>query len=117
MQPPSSDQPSASNGSVEAVPGHSPVNGSVSPVTLPMLHGRPAPLLSAPPALAAIPSASTLLRALQRRWLLGLTTGLICGLIASAIAWFVLPPPKYTARSLIQVYSTPPRNLYMTAEA
>src|SRR5947209_5645790 len=44
-----------------------------------------------------------LLQALRRRWLAGCGAGLVCAALASVATWFLLPPPKHSARTLIRV--------------
>jgi capsular exopolysaccharide synthesis family protein len=70
-----------------------------------------------PPALRSAPNAAALLKALRRRWLLALTVGLVCAGAVAAVAWYVLPPPKHTARALLKVAAAPPTIIFATAEA
>jgi capsular exopolysaccharide synthesis family protein len=58
------------------------------------------------PALAATPDASTLFKALRRRWLLALTLGLLAAVSAGVGAWFLLPA-KSTVFSLVTIASSP----------
>src|SRR5262245_4181514 len=53
-----------------------------------------------PPALSAPPSAMGILHALRRRWVLAAFLGLVCATAAAGITWVVLPPGKYTVRTL-----------------
>src|SRR5262249_36342869 len=55
-----------------------------------------------PPALSSGPDALSLLKALQRRWLLAGTVGLFLGLATLAALWFLMPA-KFLAFSLLQV--------------
>jgi capsular exopolysaccharide synthesis family protein len=58
------------------------------------------------PAPVSTPDASTLLKALRRRWLLALTLGLLCAGGAGVTAWFFLPA-KSTVFSLVLISSHP----------
>src|SRR5262245_50476229 len=75
----------------------------------------PVALAAPPPALSAPPNALGLLQALRRRWVLAAFLGLVCATAAAGVTWAVLPPGKYTIRTLIRV---PPGNpfLFRTAE-
>lgn len=63
---------------------------------------------SLPPALAPMPDPVTLLKALRHHWLLALCLGTVCGGLAGAGAWRVVPKPKYTASALIEVKTQKP---------
>jgi capsular exopolysaccharide synthesis family protein len=77
-------------------PGHA--NGAPKTGTLISLNGHtPPPAL--PPALAAVPNAAALLKALQRRWVVGLLLGLLCAAAAAFGTWTALPPSKYVGRA------------------
>lgn len=58
--------------------------------------------VSPPLALSSGPDALSLLKALQRRWLLAGGVGLLLGLATFAALWFLMPA-KYQAFSLLQV--------------
>jgi capsular exopolysaccharide synthesis family protein len=47
--------------------------------------------------------AAGLFRAFRRRWLLGLTLGILCAGAAGAAAWFFFPPGKYVVHTLFRV--------------
>jgi capsular exopolysaccharide synthesis family protein len=68
------------------------------------------------PALAATPEPIALLKALRRRWLLALGAGLFWASIAAVVAFFLVPPTKYTARAMLHVNSVPPRILLAVRE-
>jgi capsular exopolysaccharide synthesis family protein len=61
-----------------------------------------------PPAMAQSFDFWGLLKALKRHWVLALTLSLICPPIAAAIAWKLMPPPRFTATAQIRVKSAPP---------
>ncbi|HTU89273.1 MAG TPA: polysaccharide biosynthesis tyrosine autokinase [Gemmataceae bacterium] len=65
-----------------------------------------------PPALATMPDALSLLRALRRRLVPALTVGLIVASIAGAATWILLPPPKIAARTQLYVAPNPPKILF-----
>ena len=79
---------------------------------------RPAGLtVPRPPALVTKPpDALELLKALRRRWPLALALGLLCGGLAAAAAWFVVPTAKYETRAMLSVSQTPPRIIFPTQE-
>jgi polysaccharide biosynthesis transport protein len=60
-----------------------------------------------PPALSTQPNALALLKALRRRWLPASTVGLLLAAALGAAAWFLVPPPKHTVRTLVRVPSKP----------
>src|SRR5205809_2810630 len=78
--------------------------------TVPVVRVTPAegPALLLPPALSAMPSATTLMYALRRRWFLALLAGLAGAALAVAGVWFFMPP-KYTSVTLLRVSSRAPR--------
>jgi capsular exopolysaccharide synthesis family protein len=57
-------------------------------------------------------NASALLRALRRRLLPALTIGLILAVIAGTATWFLMPPPKLSARTQLHVTVDPPNPLF-----
>jgi len=69
----------------------------------------------APAVLSAAPNAISLLKALQRRWVMACLLGGICALCAAAATWLFLPPPKHTVRTLLRVPPGTPF-LFKTAE-
>jgi succinoglycan biosynthesis transport protein ExoP len=74
----------------------------------------------APVSLASAGSGSfdaiKLLRALQRRWPLATGLGVLGGILAAATVWYVMPPPKYTAESLLLVEGEQPKIIATTKE-
>ena len=56
------------------------------------------------------------LKALRRRWRLGLLGGLISAVLVGGAAYLVIPPPKYSVSSLIYVAEKKPRDLFETKE-
>jgi polysaccharide biosynthesis transport protein len=74
----------------------------------------------APVSLASAGSGSfdamNLLRAFQRRWRLAVGLGVLGGMAAAAGAWRFMPPPKYTAESLLLVEAEQPRLIAATKE-
>ena len=68
---------------------------------------------SSPPA---GPDAMALLKAFQRRWRLAMALGALGGIIAAAAAWSLIPPPKYTAESLLLVEPVQPKLIVATKE-
>src|SRR5579883_3142986 len=67
--------------------------------------------LAAPPASTGI-NAVALLKALRRRLLPALTLGLIVAVAAGIATWYLLPPPKLTARTQLHVSLDPPNPLF-----
>lgn len=61
-------------------------------------------------------SAMVLLKGLRRRWMLALSLGLLCAGTAAAATWFLVPPPKHSARTLLYVPPIRPF-LFHTQEA
>src|SRR5438105_9839676 len=59
-----------------------------------------------PPALTSTPDASSLFKALRRRWFLAGALGLLAAGIVGTAAWMLLPA-RYTAFALLQVASKP----------
>jgi polysaccharide biosynthesis transport protein len=57
-----------------------------------------------------------LLKAFRRRWRLSLVLGVIGAAIAAAMTWSLVPPPKYTAESLLLVQEEQPRLIAATSE-
>jgi capsular exopolysaccharide synthesis family protein len=55
------------------------------------------------PALSSSLNPEGLVKALQRRWLVATTLGLICGSLAATATWFFLPPGKISARAILRV--------------
>jgi capsular exopolysaccharide synthesis family protein len=85
-----------------------PVNGTLVPrEVLSSLDSRQA-LAPLPPGLSANPNPLTLLKALQRRLVLALTVGFIVAAAGGTAAWFLSPPPKLTARTMIFVAQKQP---------
>ena len=74
----------------------------------------------APVSLASAGSGSSdainLLRAFQRRWPLATGLAILGGVLAAAAAWYVLPPPQYTAESLLLVEVEQPKIIATTKE-
>lgn len=72
--------------------------------------GRAAPAVPArPTALSATPDVVSLLRALQRRWALALSAGLLSAAVVAAVSYYVVPPAKYTALSTLRVSMHQPK--------
>ncbi len=71
---------------------------------------------SRPPALDAAPNPITLLRALQRRWILALSVGILGAAAAGIAAYCVVPPPKLTACSRLNICAYLPRIIFETGE-
>lgn len=65
-----------------------------------------------PPALATMPDAASLLKALRRRLVPALTVGLILAAIAGTTTWFLVPPAKIAARAQLYVSPAPPQILF-----
>jgi len=59
---------------------------------------------------------ATLLRSLQRRWLLAGVLGAVAGVVAAAGAWNYVSPSKYSARALLHVAANPPQVVFPTGE-
>ncbi|HTU22370.1 MAG TPA: polysaccharide biosynthesis tyrosine autokinase [Gemmataceae bacterium] len=83
-----------------------PVSGPV-PVSAPhaAVHPRSGVgrhgLAPIPPGLTRAPNALLLLKALQRRWLLAGSIGLLLAAAAGSGVFFYMPPPKHSVRTLI----------------
>ncbi len=60
-----------------------------------------------PPSLPATPDALGLLKALLRRWRMGLSLGLSLAAVAGTAVWFLLPGAKYTACATLRVSANP----------
>ena len=73
-------------------------------------------LIRRPPALSSNPDSVALLRALQQRWKLALCLGTACAALATAAAWFLVPPPRYKATVLFQISTLPTRFLLDTSD-
>src|SRR4051812_36498286 len=76
----------------------------------------PGPGMPRPPALAMTPDVVALLKALRRRWVLALATGLLCAGSVAAAMWYLMPPAQYTAEAVLNVSASPPRLIFTTAE-
>jgi len=88
---------------------------------LPMKHaadpaGPFTPAAPPQPASPATPDAAALLRAFRRRWPSALGGGLLLAAVAAAVAWFAVPPAKYTATGTLHVAMIRPKILFPTAE-
>ncbi|SIN67723.1 capsular exopolysaccharide family [Singulisphaera sp. GP187] len=70
----------------------------------------------APVGTAAGLDPIALLKALRRRWPLAVGAGLLGGVVLAVVTYFVVPPAKYTARSMLHVNSTQPRILLKVGE-
>lgn len=71
---------------------------------------------AAPPTTSEFPTALDLLLAFRHRWKLALGLGLLCGVVAVAGTWKLLPPPDYSAHALIRVAAKPPKIIFDTEE-
>jgi succinoglycan biosynthesis transport protein ExoP len=75
----------------------------------------PRPRAGVPALLAAPPNALSLLRALRRCWMPAAVVAIVCAAGATTAAWYLLPPSRLQARTLLQV--SPGRTfLFRTAE-
>jgi capsular exopolysaccharide synthesis family protein len=92
-------------------PSHMPEESRavIQPRPLPL---PPLAVPPTPPALSAAPNALLLLQALRRRLALALTVGLLFAAVAGAATWFLMPAPKFTARTQLYVSATPPNILF-----
>src|SRR4051794_286253 len=77
------------------------------------LAGRREPL---PPALTAAPDVMALLRALQRRWRMGLALGLSAMAMVALTTWCVVPPARSIATARLRIAASPPRIIFPTEE-
>jgi succinoglycan biosynthesis transport protein ExoP len=82
------------------MPGARPTNGRGL--------GRSASRAGAP----QFPSAEDLLRGFRRCWLRAVVLGLLLAAAATAVAWFVVPPQKSQARTLLLVMQETPHVIY-----
>ncbi len=101
--------PSNVNNANSVPPAAESVRGTVLPQ--PMI---PYPVSGTftPPALATMPDAASLLRALRRRLVPALIVGLIVAAIAGTATWILMPPPKIAARAELRVAKLPPHILF-----
>ena len=65
-----------------------------------------------PASLSGAPDALALLKALRRRWVLALASGLLLAAVAGPAAWYVVPRDKYTAVATLQVATKPKRIIF-----
>src|SRR5438128_10858356 len=114
MLPSEPNEPVKGTGLPTPTPGPGQANGTFLPLEGAL--GNGVGTLTLPPALSSTPNALALLRALQRRWLLALTLGLVSAAIAVGVTCLLLPSSKYTAKSLLHVRSEAPRVLFGTSE-
>jgi len=71
---------------------------------------------AAAPAASATPDVTGLLKAFQRRWRLALGLAVLAAPVVAALAWYLLPPNKYTAEALLLVESEQPTLITPTKE-
>jgi succinoglycan biosynthesis transport protein ExoP len=102
MQIPNSDGFPAAADSTQAMFGQEPLH---------RLTKRPMATAMRPAALSAKPNLLGLLMALQRRWLLAVSLGLLLASVVAGVVW-VSRPITFTARTTLHVNSTPYRLLY-----
>ncbi len=72
----------------------------------------PHPMIHAPQGASGAPSAMGLLKALRRHLTMALTIGLVLAAAVGAATWFLMPPPKITARMQLHVDPLPPKILF-----
>src|SRR5438067_234296 len=60
------------------------------------------------------PDAFALFRAMQRRWVLALLSGVVAGGLVATGVWFLMPPAKYRARAMLLVATKPPLFIFDT---
>jgi succinoglycan biosynthesis transport protein ExoP len=68
----------------------------------------------AKPAAGMDPMA--LLKSLRRRWVLALSVGSVVGVLVGVFLVLVVPPVKYTTRSVLQVSTHPPKVMFSTQD-
>ena len=95
---------------LEASPDAKSTSGALVPVSA-FPHPVPRPEFARPAALSGMPNVLALLKALQRRLLPALFVGLFVAAAAGSAMWFLLPPPKNTARVQLYAPSDPPNIL------
>lgn len=98
---PRDPHPAKVRGTIDATPGDPspafPLVDKSSNTELTALKSVPVhPILSTPP------NIFDLLRALQRRWLLATVVGLVLAVPAAALVWYLLPPPKHAAYTILR---------------
>jgi capsular exopolysaccharide synthesis family protein len=82
-----------------------------------LARGVPAfPAGLARPASATTMSATSILRALQRRQLLALGVAILAAGICGPAAWFLVPPAKFKAQARLQVAAQAPKILFSTVD-
>jgi succinoglycan biosynthesis transport protein ExoP len=105
---------SGANNPRDPINSLAPLPGSI-PAPSPHAPGPPRGVVSrphhgpTPSALTRAPDPLLLLKALQRRWLLAATLGLLVAAAAGSGVFFFMPPPKHTVRALLHV--PPPRGV------
>jgi capsular exopolysaccharide synthesis family protein len=72
--------------------------------------------LPGPPRLPRTPDAVSLLQAFRHRWVLGLSLGLLAGIVAATATWCWLPRAKtqYRAYALLRIAAAPQRVAFPT---
>ncbi len=70
----------------------------------------------AKPAAANTLTATSILRALQRRQLLALGVAILAAGVSGTVAWYLVPPAKFKAQARLQVTAEPPKILFHTVE-
>jgi len=85
---------------------------SQPPTPLKVLDVSPALEVTPQAAQASTPGAMAMLRAFRRRWPLALGGGLLTAVVVAAVAYFAIPPAKYTAVGQLQVKMFQPRLIF-----
>lgn len=101
--------PSDVNNANSVPPTAESARGTLMPKPM-IAHPPPAPFI--PPALATMPDAASLLKALRRRLVPALILGLIFAAVAGVGTWFLMPPPKIAARTQLYIALTPPKIMF-----
>ncbi len=103
---------------MNALTGPTPDPGSPTPKPIAATSAAALRVTRAPvaSALSTKPDALGLLRAFKRRWALALGLGILAAAVAGAGAWYLVPPPKYSAESLISVEPVQPTLIVPTRE-
>src|SRR4051812_9834138 len=112
MRPPEASEPPPPDGHPR--PMHEQDASLAVPMSVSVQVPHPAGPGSYPIAspLSATPDVGSLLKALRRRWVLAVGTGLMGALAAGAAAWFLLPPALFTASAMLVVEAQQPKIIF-----
>jgi capsular exopolysaccharide synthesis family protein len=87
-----------------------------APTSIASVAGTATGPAAGPPAPAGAIDILELLRALQRRWKLALVLGMLGATVVGLVVWYVTPPAKYTAVTILQIAPDDPKLIFTTQE-